>query len=135
MEERIKCQWPQCSLVSSHEIHFEIERIYVCKAHRTAVQVNIENNGKIWVFKDNAKKSIQNEIIRPGEQKPRHIGSTAPVPVVQTVDTPDWRQEAAKKADAAAKPIDRATQLVKPRKRTRGHDAASRILGDSINRD
>lgn len=116
-EDQRPCQWPRCSLDAGYEIHFENERIFVCKAHREAVTVNIENHGKIWIFQDLDANRANQPVIRPGEQKPRFKGRPAAKPARVGQTSAQAQQEAAKKADEAARPVDVVPELVQPRKR------------------
>lgn len=128
MDEVPSCQWPQCGLPAPHQIHYEYERIDVCRAHRAAVQVNIESQGKIWIFKDNDTRKAEQPITRPGEQKPRRTGAATPLPATVAPGATDWQREAAQKADSLAIPVEQATDLVQPQRRTAGRRAASQIL-------
>ena len=126
------CQWPKCSEHAAHQVHHDLESIHVCRAHRGAVVVNIETQGKIWVFKSDSDLSPTGARIRPGEEKPRYTGRPELRPGDNQPEAPDPQQVAAKRADAAATPMDPALDLVQPRKRTQGDAAASHILGDSV---
>ena len=129
-EDYTPCQWPQCNIEAHHHVHYEYESIFVCRAHREAVKVNIETCGKIWIFKDQEQKKAEAPRVRPGEQKPRYKG--APVAAPPMASKPDWRQVAAKRADAAAVPVEGNPEFVQPRKRTQGDAVISKILGDSV---
>ena len=131
-DEYDPCQWPKCRLDAKHQVVHEHESIMVCSSHRAAVVVNIETQGKIWIFSQNDGQPVKGAIVRPGEQKPRFKGQTTHVRPQTAASKQEKQQEAARRADAAAVPVSPLDDIVKPRKRTEGHDAASRILGDSV---
>ena len=92
-----KCQWEGCKFDAMSQVYNAdcTENIFVCRAHRGVVEINLEMSGKLRL---NQSSNVQSEA-RPGP-KPDDAG---PRPVSDPID---WEKEAALKADGAAVPIE-----------------------------
>lgn len=90
------CQWDGCKFDAISQVYNEncTESIFVCRAHRGVVEINLEMSGKLRVSQ--AQNPLATE--RPGTRKVK-----GPRP---GENTKDWEKVAAEQANAAATPID-----------------------------
>ena len=111
-EDFITCEWPHCVEKAKHDIHYENDHIHVCHAHQPAVVVNIQSSGRLRVFQHEGKGKDGEQVLRPNSKKP----ITKREAHEKEMGNYDLDQEAAKKAEAVAVPIE-IPKLVQPKKR------------------
>jgi len=130
-EEYLPCEWPKCSIERKFFVEYGCESIWVCSPHRGAVRVNIERYNKIWIFKkvDQQNQERLAQLGTPGQKKPVN----AKKPIKEADKPTDWEKEAAKRAEAAATPVNPVSTIVQPRKRHLADEALSRLFGPKHN--